>query len=140
MSHNTTRRAWIGALVATTLIGPAIAQTVAPPPKPLPQGFADSERCRRSDIVIVNDTSDLVREIYVRSSGSINGFGEDRLGATQMLRPGERLALDPGHGVFDLLVLRAQGRPLALMRFNTCDTAALHLTEDDLRAVLRRRS
>jgi hypothetical protein len=140
MFRNTNRRAWLGGLVAISMIGPATAQTAALPPKPLPPAYADSERCPRSSIVIVNDSSDVVREIYLRSSGAINGFGEDRLGATQLLRSGERLALDPGQGVFDLLVLRVKARPAALMRFNACDIAALHVTEDDVLAVLRRRS
>jgi hypothetical protein len=87
------------------------------------------DRCRDSAFSIVNQGEAEIVEIYLRASGQTGNWGEDRLGE-RTLRRGERLRLDPGAGVHDVLLLTADGRAVAAMRQNACSLSVIRLEAD----------
>jgi hypothetical protein len=96
------------------------ASAAKPDPLP-PRGgftFADAGRCGSSAFSIANRGRLPIIEAYVRTSVT-TGWGADRLGDA-VLRAGESKELDPGQGVFDVLLVREDGRTFTAMRQSSC--------------------
>ncbi|MCK8787877.1 hypothetical protein M0638_26335 [Roseomonas sp. NAR14] len=120
------RRAGLGLL----LLLPGLAAADPLPVKPPERRYADGERCRgMTALRIVNEAGVAVTELYLRPSGGTGGWGDDRLGE-DTLPAGADLALDPGLGVWDVLLLRADGRAFLAMRQNACAINRLRLTAE----------
>ena len=121
------RRAALMALIATLPLA-ASAQTMGQPAAP-PRHYADSDRCAQGSAFSVENRSDIpVAEIYVRVTGS-TGWGEDRLGE-RVLGRGERLDLDPGQQIVDVLMLTYDGRAQVAPRQNACVISRIRVNPD----------
>lgn len=110
------------ALAAATLGGvpPASAQG-----QPFP--YADAAQCQgRTYFDVVNRSRTPVLELYIRPSGQTGNWGKDRLGDA-VIAPGGRMRVDPGLGVFDVLLLRSDGRAFLTMRQRSCTINAVEL-------------
>lgn len=112
----TARRA---ALLTPALLALAIALPMTAGAQTPPNRYADSSRCAQGSAFFVENRSEIpIAEIYVRVTGA-TGWGEDRLGE-RVLGRGERLDLDPGQQIVDVLMLTYDGRAQLAPRQNAC--------------------
>jgi hypothetical protein len=117
----------LGLAVLFACTGVAAAQPAGERPFP----YADAARCRdRSYFDVVNRSATPVLEIYIRRSGQTGNWGKDRLG-DGVLAVGGRQRFDPGVGVFDVLLIRADGQAFLTMRQRSCTINAVELGQDD---------
>lgn len=128
MPTTMSRRAILSAAILLAMSGAVSAhQDHARPAHPRDRiQFADADRCRSgSAFAIQNRTGEDILEVYIRLSGS-TGWGEDRLGEG-VVSAGRSLEFDPGQGVWDVLLVRADGAVFSAMRQNACRISTITL-------------
>ncbi|MDB5413247.1 MAG: hypothetical protein JWR10_1582 [Rubritepida sp.] len=116
----TFRRAAVFAALFAAL--PAAAQNAT-------RQYADASHCGAGSAFVVENAAEVpVTEIFVRVTGS-SAWGPDRLGE-RILPRGERLELDPGQQIVDVLILTADNRALLAARQNACVISAIRVNGD----------
>ena len=123
------RRSVLGLVLALAPLAARAAGPGKPPPADGGFQFADASRCGGgSAFEVVNAGAEPIMEIYLRPA-STSGWGADLLGDA-VLKTQERKQLDPGIGVYDLLLLRADGRSFTAMRQSACRINRVVLNAD----------
>ncbi len=111
------------------LLALAVALPMTAGAQTAPRRYADSSRCSDGSAFFVENQADVpVTEIYVRITGA-SGWGEDRLGV-RVLDRGERLDLDPGQQIVDVLMVTNDGRAVLAPRQSACVISMIRVKPD----------
>jgi hypothetical protein len=147
------RLRWIGAVGAAAVLGaflgffqhsylsrskpmssPDAVALSGPPRRPADDaGPARSRRVALGQVLLINDSSSVIREVYALASGEGSQKRQKDLLGSRVLKPGERILLNvddaTGHCFYDFKAVRQDGADISRGHLDTCEAARWRITD-----------